>query len=107
MKLWSRGLGKQELWMDFMRYDIKADRNDSAAVVSGKITDPVIWDFTIRFYDEDVPGLIRLATRPSVLSLIIRHYLRQMMFWRRAKGPVGAERLKTVTVPGAGSAAPK
>ncbi len=107
MKLWSRGLGKQELWMDFMRYQIKADKADDSALVSGKITDPVIWDFTIRFYDEDVPGLIRLATRPSVLGLIVRHYLRKVMFWRKAGGPVGAERLKMVTAPGAGSVAPK
>jgi hypothetical protein len=107
MKLWSRGLGKQELWMDFMRYGITSDRADGCALVSGKIMEPVIWDFTIRFYDEDVPGLIRLATRPSVLGLIMRHYLRKVMFWRKVRGPVGAERLKMVTVPGTGSVAPK
>ncbi len=81
MKLWSRGLGKQELKMDFMKYDVHRDGQE--VVVSGRITDPVNWEFWIRFDEDDVPGLIRVAKNPSVIGMVGRHWLRKILFWRR------------------------
>ena len=76
MKLWSRGLGKQELKMDFMRYEIK--REEQEIVISGRITDPVNWEFWIRFDEEDVPGLMRVATNRSVLGMVMGHWFKKL-----------------------------
>jgi hypothetical protein len=83
MKLWSRGLGKRELEMDFMRYEISRDGDD--IVLSGRITEPVNWDFWIRFDEEDVPGLIRVAKNPSIISLVLRRWTGKLPFLGRKK----------------------
>jgi hypothetical protein len=46
MKLRSRGLGREELVLDFRECDI--ERVGDEVVISGTIHDPVNWDFTIR-----------------------------------------------------------
>jgi len=87
MKLWSRGLGKQQLKMDFMRYEITQDGDE--IVISGRITEPVNWDFWIRFDEDDVPGLIRMAKNRKLIRMVLRRYLKKIgrffLFWRRRK----------------------
>lgn len=83
MRLWSRGLGKQELKMDFMRYAIS--REGQEVVISGRITDPVNWDFWIRFDEDDVPGLVRVATNRSVIGLVTRRWFKKILFLRRRR----------------------
>jgi hypothetical protein len=87
MKLWSRGLGKQQLKMDFMRYEITQDGDE--IVISGRITEPVNWDFWIRFDEDDVPGLIRVAKNRKLVRMVLRRYLKKigriLLFWRRRK----------------------
>jgi len=86
MKLWSRGLGKQELKMDFMDYDVR--REGQEVIISGRITDPVNWDFWIRFDEDDVPGLVRVAKNPSVIAMVGRHWFKKIfLFWRRPEVP--------------------
>lgn len=86
MKLWSRGLGKQELKMNFMDYDVR--REGQEVVISGRITDPVNWEFWIRFGEDDVPGLIRVAKNPSMVAMVGRCWLGKVFFfWRRPAGP--------------------
>jgi hypothetical protein len=67
MRLRSRGLGRKELVLDFREYEVV--HVDDEAVVVGTIRDPVNWDFTIRICEDDVPGMIRLVLRPSMLGL--------------------------------------
>jgi hypothetical protein len=82
MKLWSRGLGKQELKMNFMDYDIR--REGQEVVISGRITDPVNWDFWIRLDEDDVPGLVRVARNPSIVGMVGRRWFNKVfLFWRR------------------------
>ena len=87
MKLWSRGLGKQQLRMDFMRYEITQEGEE--IVISGRIVEPVNWDFWIRFDESDVPGLIRVARNRKLIRMVLRRYLRKIgglfLFWRRQK----------------------
>ena len=84
MKLWSRGLGKQELKMNFMDYDVRRDGQE--VVISGRITDPVNWEFWIRFDEDDVPGLIRVAKNPSVIGMVSRRWFKKVfLFWRPAE----------------------
>ena len=83
MKLWSRGLGRQELKMDFMKYDI--NREGQEVVISGRVTDPVNWEFWIRFDEDDVPGLIRVAKNPSVVRLVFGHWFTKVFPFRRRR----------------------
>jgi hypothetical protein len=76
-------LGKRELEMDFMSYEISRDGDE--IVLSGKITEPVNWDFWIRFDEEDVPGLIRVAKNPGVIRLVFRRWFGKLPFLRRKK----------------------
>ncbi len=89
MKLWSRGLGKRELEMDFMRYEISRDGDE--IVLSGRITEPVNWDFWIRFDENDVPGLIRVAKNPGIISLVLRRWTGKLPFVGRKKAEEEAE----------------
>jgi hypothetical protein len=90
MKLWSRGLGKQELYMNFMYYDVR--REGQEVVISGRITDPVNWDFWIRFDEDDVPGLIRVAKNPSIIAMVLRRSFKKVfLFWRRPAEEVEVE----------------
>jgi hypothetical protein len=85
MKLWSRGLGKQQLKMDFMQYEITQEGEE--IVIAGRIVEPVNWDFWIRFDENDVPGLIRVAKNRKLIRMVLRRYLRKIgrlfLFWRR------------------------
>lgn len=93
MKLWSRGLGKQQLHMDFMRYEITRDGDE--VVISGRIVEPVNWDFWIRFSEDDVPGLIRVARNRNLVGMVLRRYRRKLgrllLFWRRPKTETAEE----------------
>lgn len=71
--------------MDFMRYAITKEGRE--VVISGRITDPVSWDFWIRFDEEDVPGLVRVATNRSIIGLVARRWFKKLfLFWRRRGG---------------------
>ena len=89
MRLWSRGLGQQELKMDFMRYAISKEGQE--VVISGRITDPVNWDFWIRFDENDVPGLVRVATNRKVIGLVGRRWFKELLPFRRRRAEAAAE----------------
>lgn len=97
MKLWSRGLGKRELEMDFMSYEITRDGNE--VVLSGRITEPVNWDFWIRFDEEDVPGLVRVAKNPNIIGLVLRRWSGKLIPFLRRKEPEKAEEPPAAAAP--------
>jgi len=74
MRLKSRGLGRKELVMDFREY--ATIREDDEVVVVGTIRDPVNWDFTIRFCEDDIVGMTKLILRPAMLGLLLRSFFR-------------------------------
>jgi len=84
MRLRSRGLGRKELVLDFREYEVVPVEDE--LVVVGTIRDPVNWDFTIRICEDDVPGMIRLVLRPSMLGLVLRS-----LFKRTKRGHWGQE----------------
>ena len=94
MKLWSRGLGKQQLKMDFMQYEITQEGEE--IVIAGRIVEPVNWDFWIRFDENDVPGLIRVAKNRKLIRMVLRRYLRKIgrlfLFWRRKQEALEPEK---------------
>ncbi len=107
MKLWSRGLGKQELKMNLMNYDVRRDGQE--VVISGRIVDPVNWEFWIRFDEDDVPGLVRVAKNPSVIGMVGRHFLKRVfLFWRRPTEKAAAQAADSpAPEPGAGASEDK
>jgi len=75
MRLKSRGLGRKELVMDFREYT--TIREDGEAVVVGTIRDPVNWDFSIRFCEDDIVGMTKLILQPAMLGLLLRSLFRR------------------------------
>lgn len=75
MRLKSRGLGRKELVMDFREYDVI--REGDEIVVVGTIRDPVNWDFSIRVCEDDLAGLMRVATRKSMILFLLRNLFRR------------------------------
>jgi hypothetical protein len=56
--------------MDFREYEVVRDGDE--VVIVGTIRDPVTWDFTIRFCEDDVPGVTKLVLRKGMVSLLLR-----------------------------------
>lgn len=75
MKVWSKGLGKIELILDFEKYHVeKGLKEDGEKVyIKGLITEPVIWDFRITMTKEDIPGLLNIALNPIIMKLFIKN----------------------------------
>lgn len=99
MKLWSRGLGKTELNMDFRYYVIKKDSMSGEVCVIGKITDPVDWEFKITLGPEDIPGLIKMAFNFSVIKLVVKNLHRYVLYlfnWKKYRDEMGRDIEKTV-----------
>jgi hypothetical protein len=75
MRLKSRGLGRKELVMDFREYAVI--REGDEAVVIGTIRDPVNWEFSIRFCEDDIVGMTKLILRPAMIGLLLRSFFRR------------------------------
>ena len=69
MKVWSKGLGKQSLYADWFKSDIKME--GKTLVAEGIVRDKgIIWDCKFFFTKDDIPGLIRMLFSGPV----IRHF---------------------------------
>jgi hypothetical protein len=69
MKVWSKGLGKQSLYADWFKSDIKME--GKILVAEGIVRDKgIIWDCKFYFTKDDIPGLIRMLFSGPV----IRHF---------------------------------
>jgi hypothetical protein len=75
MRLKSRGLGRKELVMDFREY--ATIREGDEVIVVGTIRDPVNWDFSIRFCEDDIVGMTKLILRPAMLGLLLRSFFKR------------------------------
>jgi hypothetical protein len=74
MKVWSKGLGKTELVLDFDGYTVEWNDKDAQQQIhiKGVIRDPVVWDFRITVTKEDLPGLLRLALSRQFFAMVAR-----------------------------------
>lgn len=73
MRLRSKGLGRREMVMDFREYEMLVEGDE--LVVVGTIRDPVSWDFSIRFCEDDYPAIVKLAFHPQTLKAVFRAML--------------------------------
>jgi len=69
MKVWSKGLGKIELILDFSEYTVRREGED--ILIEGVITDPVYWDFRITMSGADVPGLLHVALNRTMIGMFL------------------------------------
>jgi hypothetical protein len=72
MKMWSEGLGKIQLEVDFSRYWVE-NENDGT-VVRGITIQPVQWDFKATFHKEDIPGLLNIFFKPTTWFFLLRNF---------------------------------
>lgn len=72
MRIWSTGLGKQELVLDFAKSNVT--REGEKVFVRGVIQEPVHWNFEITISREDVIGLLCVI----VSTAVVRHFMRNI-----------------------------
>ena len=78
MELWSRGLGKVALNLDFAEYDVHYERQSEdgkVVIMSGTVHNRILWKARIVFFKEDMPGLLhfvfRLVFSGALVALIL------------------------------------
>lgn len=70
MRMRSRGLGRREMVMDFREYEVLLEGDE--LIVVGTIRDPVSWDFSIRFCEDDYLAIVKLAFHPQTIKAVLR-----------------------------------
>ncbi len=70
MRLRSKGLGRREMVMDFREYEVRLV--DRELIVVGVIREPVTWDFSIRFCEDDYAAILGLLLRRATLKALWR-----------------------------------
>ena len=73
MKVWSKGLGKTELFADCRYYEVSKDPDSDQVCIIGNITDPVNWEFRAVIGPEDIPGFMKLGLNLNVLKLLLKN----------------------------------
>ena len=56
--------------MDFREYAYVREGNE--VVIVGTIRDPVNWDFSIRFCEDDITGMVQFAVARPTLGMFLR-----------------------------------
>ena len=69
MRMWSEGLGKIELEIDFSHYKVVTEDKDT--VIKGITNEPVQWAFTATFTKEDIAGLLNILFKPKTLFFLL------------------------------------
>ena len=94
MKVWSRGLGKQSLYADWFKSDIKLE--GKTLVAEGIVRDKgIIWDCKFFFSKEDIPGLLRMLLSGPVIKHFFKNwkYIGSFFKQRYIKRTAGKEKL--------------
>ena len=102
MKVWSRGLGKQALYADWFKSDIKVEGR--TLVAEGIVRDKgIIWDCKFFFEKEDVPGLLHMLFSGPVVKHFFKNfkYILSFFYQRIIKRSAGKEKPKKEVAPAA------
>ncbi len=75
MRLRSKGLGRKEMVMDFREYHVVREQDE--LVIVGVIRDPVSWDFSIRFCEDDYPAVMKLVFNKNTILAVLRAIFRR------------------------------
>ena len=80
MKLWSRGLGKTEVSMDFRYYKVVKDPETGQVCIVGSMRDPVTWEFRVLMEPEDIGGFIKMFFNWSLIWLLFKNAWRYVAY---------------------------
>ena len=82
MRVWSKGLGKIELVMDFEKYRVEREKEEKKEklYIKGVIKDPVVWDFRITITKEDIPGILSIALNRYMILLFLKNLMLAIAF---------------------------
>ena len=80
MKLWSRGLGKTEVYMDFRHYHTIKDPDSGQVLIIGKMLDPVDWEFKITLQPEDIGGIVKMALNRHMIFFVLRNLHQYLIY---------------------------
>ena len=78
MKLWSRGLGRRSLTMDFRYYTVRSE--NGGIVISGVTQAPVAWEFRIDIEPDDLEGLAQVAARRPTRRYLVSNWKRLLRY---------------------------
>jgi hypothetical protein len=95
MRVWSRGLGKQSLYADWFKSDLKVEGR--TLVAEGIVRDKgIIWDCKFFFEKEDVPGLLHMLFSGPVVKHFLKNfkYVLSFFYQRIIKRSAGKEKPK-------------
>ncbi len=84
MKMWSQGLGKNELVVDFKNYKVVEEVNKDnvrETIVKGITNEPVQWEFQARIYEEDFSGFMNIFFKPATLFFVLKNIHRVVLFF--------------------------
>jgi len=84
MRMWSQGLGKNELVVDFTNYKVVETVNEdnvTETIIKGVTNEPVQWEFQIRMTREDLSGLMNIVFKPATLFFILKNIHRVFLFF--------------------------
>ncbi len=71
MRVWSQGLGKQELVLEFAKSNVT--REGDKTFIRGIVQEPVNWQFEITISKEDVPGFYRVFFSIPILRFSLNN----------------------------------
>ncbi len=80
MKLWSRGLGRTEIDMDFRYYQVVKDPESGLMTIVGCMQSPVTWEFTLKLEPDDIAGIIKLALNVPLLTFVAKNIYRYPIY---------------------------
>ena len=80
MKLWSRGLGRTEVTMDFRYYKVIKDKKTGDVVIIGNMQDPVTWEFTMKMEPDDIAGVMKILFSFSMLAFVFKNAFRYIKY---------------------------
>ncbi len=80
MKLWSRGLGKTEVYMDFRQYQSLKDPKSENILIIGNMQDPVTWEFKITLQPEDIAGVMKMLFNFSMIKFVIKNLHQYLIY---------------------------
>lgn len=80
MRIWSKGLGKMVLTMDFRKYYTELDPGGDL-LIKGQITEPVFWNFVITVKKDDIRGLANIVFKFRFLIYLVSNVPNMVKFF--------------------------
>ncbi len=71
MRMWSQGLGSIELVVDGQNMTVI--NNDGKTIVKGVTDEPVEWDFEVTLEKEDIPGILNLVFKYTLIKFLMKN----------------------------------